>query len=202
MSTTTIRDSKFGSVWSLARWGAAVLLLVGTGCASTSTTHSANTAQGEGSSALDYYSGKCDAGDANACANAARVLTSPTTAHHDDALALQYRTRACKANAYYCGDLGQMYLSGQGVQRDAPQALSYLDRGCAAKNKDACGAATAARQREGLDGEKAKGPAPAAPTVSQPKPAETSSATPAASTTKTTKKSNKKPSKKNKHAAK
>ena len=193
MSTTPDTASRFPKTLSLARWGAAVALLLSAGCAGSAANQAA---AGPQSNAFAYYNDGCNAGDANACANAARALASPGSAVHDDALALQLRTRACNANAYYCGELGQMYLSGAGVQKDEPRGLSYLDRGCAAKNTAACSSASQVHNTEGA---KLADPRPAAPAMQPMTPApQATDAAPAAKTDKTDKKDTKKHGKKSK----
>ena len=134
----------------VAPWGAAALLLLGAaGCATSSATPAPRSANPPSatSSALSYYVQGCDAGDANACANAGRVLTDPASTYHDDLLLVTLRTRACEGNAYYCGDLGQMYYSGKDVQKNEEKGLTLLDRACAAKNKPACSSASAAKEQ-------------------------------------------------------
>jgi TPR repeat protein len=144
------------SLRSLVRFGAAALLFAATGCASAAAPHAQNAWSGK-STALDFYSDSCDAGDAAACANAGKVLLDATRTVHDDGLAARFMTRACNANAYYCGDLGQMYLTGKGVARDQERGMSFVDRGCTAKNVAACGVVQASRQQQAqLEAEKAK----------------------------------------------
>lgn len=108
------------------------------------------TSTTEKSTALQYYVDGCDTGEAAACANAARVLLDPASTYHDDVLAVRLRTRACDANAYFCGDLGQMYFAGKGVQKDETRGLAYLDRGCAAKNTAACSTTKIAHEQQAL----------------------------------------------------
>jgi TPR repeat protein len=175
--------------WSLARWGVALLLL-GTGCASSAGHTGAATAWSGKSSVLDYYAGGCDGGDANACENAARALTNPSTEYHNDALALEFRTRACNASAYFCGDLGQAYLTGQGAQKDESRGIGYLDRACAAKNTTACSAAVVAHQQVRV-ADKPKAEAPVAQAATESGAAQAKDAAPAAK-----KQANKKPAKK------
>jgi TPR repeat protein len=141
---------------SAVRWVAPAVVLLAAGCANT--THPASAA---GSSALDYYASECDANDASACAHAGAVLSAPGWKAHDEARAVGYMTRACNANAYYCGDLGTMYLEGRGVQRDESRGLSLIDRGCAAKNTTACGAAQDSRKEAQAEADKAQAKADA-----------------------------------------
>lgn len=142
------------SIRSLVRLGAAAVLLFGTGCAS-SPPHTQTAMSGQ-SIAFDYYVDSCNANDADACANAARVLDEPGWKVHDEALSAQYFAKACNANPYYCGDLGQLYLDGKGVARDQEKGLAFFDRGCAAKNAVACHEARTSRQQTQVDAEKAK----------------------------------------------
>ena len=135
------------SLLSLGRWAAAALLVLGTGCASSSV-QAPQTASSGKSVALDYYTVGCDSNDASACANAARVVADPARSVHDDALAAKLMTRACNASAYYCGDLGQMYLAGKGVARDSERGMSFVDRSCAARNTAACSTAQSSRQQQ------------------------------------------------------
>jgi TPR repeat protein len=137
---------------SAVRWVAPAVVLLAAGCANT-TPHPASAA---GSSALDYYASECDANDASACAHAGHVLSEPGWKAHDDARAVGYMTRACNVNAYYCGDLGTMYLEGKGVQRDESRGLSLIDRGCAAKNTSACGVGQDSRKEAQAAADKAK----------------------------------------------
>ena len=110
-----------------AVWGVGILLFVTAGCASTPAAPSVSSGA---SSAVDFYVAGCNAGDAVACSNAGRALTHPSTKYHDDALALQVRTRACEGEPRFCGDLGAMYLGGKGVAKDEAKALSLYEQAC------------------------------------------------------------------------
>jgi TPR repeat protein len=147
------------SLRSLVLRGAAAFCLAAvaltTGCASTQVRGASNAWSGK-STALDFYSDGCDSGDASACANAAHVALDPARTVHDDVLAAKFMTRACNASAYYCGELGQMYLTGRGVARDQDRGMSFIDRGCTAKNATACSAAQTSRRDAQLEAEKEK----------------------------------------------
>jgi TPR repeat protein len=158
-ATSSVTPGSSRLALSLPSWGAAVLLLLSAGCATSASTPAASSADQPSAttSALAYYVQGCDAGDASACANAGRVLTDPASTYHDDLLLVTLRTRACDGNAYYCGELGQMYYSGKDVQKNEEKGLTLLDRACAAKNKPACSSASAAKeQAKGAQADKSR----------------------------------------------
>ena len=81
--------------------------------------------------ARQLYEQKCDAGEAEYCNSAARILDTGQAGHKDDKGARKLYRKGCTlGHALSCNNLGVSYLNRNNDKRDLKRAARYLKRAC------------------------------------------------------------------------